>query len=218
MFEQIWTFQSRLMIFQTFIEFLYVAISGGTLPYCVMSQQYNSPMEQYAKCHKISLFMKIHLPCTFILRYDRAKMIVNVFIWMNPLKWSIDIPQNEGGKWKSMYMYKLIGEVYFCGISDTVRVAIWRGQHRDFNKTLQNHNSLMDYSIFLKLLLIDFLNCFPFIQFTLIFGGTAPLSVNRTFCFSVRTSLQNMHGNVWGSFTVCNTHWILFETKFCIQS
>ena len=145
------------------------------------------------------------------------------WLWMSLYEWThssgqLISPKMKGKKWKSMYMYKLIGEVYFCGISDTVRVAIWRGQHRDFNKTLQNHNSLMDYSIFLKLLLIVFLNCFPFIQFTLIFRGTAPLSVNRTFCFSVRTSLQNMHGNVWGSFTVCNTHWILFETKFCIQS
>ena len=46
-FGQIWIIQSRDMIFQRFINFVYVALSGGTLLISVMSQQYNCLMELY---------------------------------------------------------------------------------------------------------------------------------------------------------------------------
>ena len=46
----------------------------------VMSQQYNCLMELYTNSTKIVLYMKMHLPSTFILRYVRAKMIVHAFM------------------------------------------------------------------------------------------------------------------------------------------
>ena len=46
----------------------------------VMSQQYNCLMELYTNFTKFSLFMKMHLPSTFILRYVGAKMIVHAFM------------------------------------------------------------------------------------------------------------------------------------------
>ena len=49
----------------------------------VMSQQYNCLMELYTNCYKISLFMKMYLPSSFILRYVRAEM--NVHAFMNEL-------------------------------------------------------------------------------------------------------------------------------------
>ena len=46
----------------------------------VMSQQYNCLMELYTNFTKFSLFMKMHLPSTFILRYVRDTMIVHAFM------------------------------------------------------------------------------------------------------------------------------------------
>ena len=46
----------------------------------VMSKQYNCLMELYTNFTKFSLFMKMHLPFTFILGYVRAKMIVHAFM------------------------------------------------------------------------------------------------------------------------------------------
>ena len=62
---------------------MYVALSGGTLLISVMSQQYNCLMELYTNFYKILLFMKMHLPSSFILRYVRAKM--NMHAFMNEL-------------------------------------------------------------------------------------------------------------------------------------
>ena len=45
-----------------FINFVYVALSGGTILMSVMSQQYNCLMELYTNFYKISLFMNMHLP------------------------------------------------------------------------------------------------------------------------------------------------------------
>ena len=59
---------------------MYVALSGGTLLICVISQQYNCLMELF---YKILLFMKMYHPSSFILRYVRAKM--NVHAFMNEL-------------------------------------------------------------------------------------------------------------------------------------
>ena len=59
---------------------MYVALSGGTLLISVMSQQYNCLMELYTNFYKISLFMKMHLPSSFILRYVRSEMNVHTFM------------------------------------------------------------------------------------------------------------------------------------------
>ena len=62
------------------INFLYATLSAGTLLQYVMSQQNNCLMELYTNfTPKILLFMKIHLPSYFILRYVRVKMIVHAF-------------------------------------------------------------------------------------------------------------------------------------------
>ena len=44
------------MIFKGFINFVYVALSGGTLLISVMSQQYNCLMELYTNFYKIFTF------------------------------------------------------------------------------------------------------------------------------------------------------------------
>ena len=46
----------------------------------VMSQQNNCLMELYTNFTKLLLFIKMCLPSTFILRYVRAKMIVQEFM------------------------------------------------------------------------------------------------------------------------------------------
>ena len=65
---------------KVFINFVYVALSGGTLLISVMSQQYNCLMELYTNFYTILLFMKMYLPSSFILRYVRAKMKVHAFM------------------------------------------------------------------------------------------------------------------------------------------
>ena len=69
--------------FKGFINFMYVALSGGTLLISVMSQQYNCLMELYTNLYKILLFEKMCLPSSFLLRYVRAEM--NVHAFMNEL-------------------------------------------------------------------------------------------------------------------------------------
>ena len=71
----------RYDFFKGFINFVYVALSGGTLLISVMSQV------QLRNCaqifYKILLFMKMYLPSSFILSYVRAEM--NVHAFMNEL-------------------------------------------------------------------------------------------------------------------------------------
>ena len=82
-----------------------------------MSQQYNCPMELYTNFTNLLLFMKIHLPSTFILRNVRAKMIVHAFM--------IELDQlgywypryKKKKKWNSMY--KVNGELSCCDITDS---------------------------------------------------------------------------------------------------
>ena len=62
---------------------MYVALSGGILLISVMSQQYNCLMELYTKFYKISLFMKMYLPSSLLLRFVRVEM--NVHAFMNEL-------------------------------------------------------------------------------------------------------------------------------------
>ena len=57
------------MIFKVLVNFLYATLSGCTVLISVMSHQFNCLMELYTNFTKFSLFMKIHLPSTFILRY-----------------------------------------------------------------------------------------------------------------------------------------------------
>ena len=78
----------RYDFFKGFINCVYVALSGGTLLISVMSQQYNCLMELFTFFfffffflkYKISLFMKMHLPSSFILRYVRSEMNVHAFM------------------------------------------------------------------------------------------------------------------------------------------
>ena len=83
-----------MIFFKLLVNFLNAALSGGTVLISVMSKQYNCLMELYTNCTKFSLFMKMHLPSTFILRYVRAKMIVHAFM-LNLINWTIDV---QGGK------------------------------------------------------------------------------------------------------------------------
>ena len=75
----------RYDFFKGFINFVYVALPGGTLLIYVMSQQYNCLMELYTNFYKILLFMKMYLLSSLILtcRYVRAEM--NVHAFMNEL-------------------------------------------------------------------------------------------------------------------------------------
>ena len=75
--------QSRDVIFKGFVNFVYVALSGGTLLIYVMSQQYNCLMELYTNFYKMLLFMKMYIPSSFVLRYVRAE--INVHAFMNEL-------------------------------------------------------------------------------------------------------------------------------------
>ena len=68
---------------KVFMNFVYVALSGGTLLIYGMSQQYNCLMELYTNSYKIVLFMKMHLPSSFILRYVMVE--INVHAFMNDL-------------------------------------------------------------------------------------------------------------------------------------
>ena len=71
------------MIFKGFINFVYVALSGGTLLISVMSQQLLSNGTVHNDFFLCLLFMKMYLPSYLILRYVRAEM--NVHAFMNEL-------------------------------------------------------------------------------------------------------------------------------------
>ena len=102
--------------------FLYAVLSGGTVLIYVMSQQYNCPMELYTNVANVLLFMKMHLPSTFILRYVRAKMIVHA-LWLNLINWAIDIQEK---------MYKVNGEFFSCNITDSGIVPTREGDIQNF--------------------------------------------------------------------------------------
>ena len=70
---------------------MYVALSGGTLPMSVMSQQYNCLMELYTNFYKILLFMKMYLPSSFMLRYMLGLRWMCVHLWINLTNRTIDI-------------------------------------------------------------------------------------------------------------------------------
>ena len=69
-----------MIFYKVLSNFLYAALSGGTVLISVMSQQYNWLMELYTNFTKLLIFMKIYLPSTFILWYVRAKMIEHAFM------------------------------------------------------------------------------------------------------------------------------------------
>ena len=82
-FGQIWIIQYRDTIFKGFINFVYVALSGGTLLIYVMSQQYNSLSN--GTIHQILQNFTFHenVFSLFFYRYVRAQM--NVYAFMNEL-------------------------------------------------------------------------------------------------------------------------------------
>ena len=76
--------QIKRWFFKGFIDFVYVALSGGTLlNICdvITVQLSNETVHNFF--YKILLFMKMYLPSSFILRYVRAEM--NVHEFMNEL-------------------------------------------------------------------------------------------------------------------------------------
>ena len=71
------------MIFSKgFINFVYVALSGGTLLISVMSQQYNCLMELYTNFYKSLLFMKMYLPSTYRYTWVCLDAEMNVHLFM----------------------------------------------------------------------------------------------------------------------------------------
>ena len=64
------------------VNLLYAALScrWNSATICDVTTVYNYLIELYTNFTKLVLFVKIHLPSTFILRYVRAKMIVYAFM------------------------------------------------------------------------------------------------------------------------------------------
>ena len=81
----------RAMIFQNVLNFLYAALSGGTVLIYVISPHYICVME-LCTIFTILLFMKMCFPSTLILRFVRAKM--NVLAFMTLVNWTSDIQEN----------------------------------------------------------------------------------------------------------------------------
>ena len=119
------------MIFQSFINFVYVALSGGTLLISVMSQQYNCLMELYTNFYKISLFVKMHLPSSLILRYMYVRAEMNVHAFMNELD-QMDHRYPRKIKNCEKSMYKVNGELSSCDITYSGRVPSREGDIHNY--------------------------------------------------------------------------------------
>ena len=144
-FGQIWIIQS-IWFFKGFINFVYVALSGGTLLISVMSQQYNCLMELYTKFYQILFFMKMYLPSCFILMLGLRWMFMH--LWMNLIKRTIDIQE----KLKIVKIYvQSQWRVVLLWYHIFWQSSIQRGRHTQ----LCIITSLkMDYPNLLKLLLL----------------------------------------------------------------
>ena len=84
-------------------------------------------MELYTHFMKFSLFMKMHLPCTFILRYVWAKMFVHAFM--------IELDQLDycyPRKKKNYCTYKVNGELFSSDITDSGIVPSREGDIQNF--------------------------------------------------------------------------------------
>ena len=81
-FGQIWIIQLRDIIFKGFINFVYVALSGGTFLISVMSQQYNC------------LSWKCIFPLLLYLGMLGVRWMC-MHSWMNLIKRTIDIQEEE---------------------------------------------------------------------------------------------------------------------------
>ena len=62
------------MIFQSLINFVYAALSAGTLPQSVMSQQYNCLMELYTNFKKFKFSWKYFFALVLYLGMSGLKM------------------------------------------------------------------------------------------------------------------------------------------------
>ena len=130
-FGQIWIIQPRDMIFQRFHYFRIcrplrwyssnicdvttVQLSNGTVHNFFFFFKY-----------KISLFMKMYLPSSFILRYVGAEMNVHAWTWSKGLL----ISKNNKKLWKSMY--KVNGELSSCDITYSGRAPSREGDIHNF--------------------------------------------------------------------------------------
>ena len=79
------------MLFEGFIDFLHVALSGGTLLKCVMSQQYNYQVEMYTIFYTIFTFPENIFSLYFYHRYSGA--VMNVHLWLNLINLTIFIQE-----------------------------------------------------------------------------------------------------------------------------
>ena len=108
------------------------ALSGGTLLISVMSQQYNCLMVLNTKFYKILLFMKMYLPSSFILRYVRAEMNVQMHAFMNELDQKDYWYPRKIKNCENIYMYKVNGELSSCDITYSCRVPSREGNIHNF--------------------------------------------------------------------------------------
>ena len=92
--------QSRAMIFKGLINFVYVALSGGTLLISVMSQQYNCLMELHTNFTKFYFSWKCIFPLLLYLGMLGLRWMC-MHLWMNLIKITIDIQE----KWKIVKIY-----------------------------------------------------------------------------------------------------------------
>ena len=82
------------MIFNGFINFVYVALSCGTLLISVMSQQYNCLMELYTIFFFFFLlFLKLYLSSSLYLHVGMLglRWMCMHNLWMNLIKWTVNI-------------------------------------------------------------------------------------------------------------------------------
>ena len=106
-FGQIWIIQSRLLwFFKGFINFVYVALSGGTLLISVMSQQYNCLMELYTQ-----ILLNVYFSWKCILKVPLLLYLgmlglrwMCMHLLMNLIKRTIDIQEK----------LKIVKKIYTC--------------------------------------------------------------------------------------------------------
>ena len=121
--------KSYIWFFKGFVNFVYVALSSGTLLISVMSQQYNCLMELYTHFYK-NFHKNVSSLFFYTYMYVRAEM--NVHAFMNEIDpkdhW---YPRRRRKKlWKSMY--KVSGGLSSCDITYSGRVLSREGDIHNF--------------------------------------------------------------------------------------
>ena len=150
-FGQIWIIQSRDRIFKGFINFVYVALSGGTLPVSVMSQQYSCLMELYTN------FLQ-----NFTFHENVTSLFFLIYLGMLGLWWMFMHIWNELDQKDYWYPRKIKNcenlctkSMESCPLVISHILAEFHPERTTYT-TLHNHCSWMDCPNLLKLLLLDF--------------------------------------------------------------